>query len=245
MTTEITTLQKTLISMLKENTGKAMCDSGDAYGRHWEQNALVEFEKTDSVNIEGSGKDTYVVDDDSTTLENVCFNVPVYHYLMHDLELDDVCDEFNDLQAKAEANGDNWGDKFYGVYEGAEEFFDDMDKSIGRAWNTYNGETHLSQILQGRDVEINGERYALLQIHQGCDVRGGYTDAKLFKLEWCSEMIDPSPFVGGQVVLPDGTKVDVDSGYNSWCLGKGDSGEDMELPKGTTITLCYEQALYG
>ena len=28
---------------------------------------------------------------------------------------------------------------------------------------------------------MDGEPYLLLQIHGGCDVRGGYTDAKLFK----------------------------------------------------------------
>ena len=34
-------------------------------------------------------------------------------------------------------------------------------------------------------VTINGEEYLLLQIHNGCDVRGGYTDAKLFKCPEC------------------------------------------------------------
>ena len=29
---------------------------------------------------------------------------------------------------------------------------------------------------------INDEEYILIQIHNGADVRGGYTDAKLFKL---------------------------------------------------------------
>jgi hypothetical protein len=34
--------------------------------------------------------------------------------------------------------------------------------------------------LQGSWVEINGDVYLLLQIHGGCDARGGYTNAKLF-----------------------------------------------------------------
>ena len=38
-------------------------------------------------------------------------------------------------------------------------------------------------MLQGTFVKLHGdELYVLLQIHGGADVRGGYTDAKLFKL---------------------------------------------------------------
>ena len=36
--------------------------------------------------------------------------------------------------------------------------------------------------MQGHHLEFGDENYALIQIHQGADVRGGYTDAKLFKL---------------------------------------------------------------
>jgi hypothetical protein len=48
-------------------------------------------------------------------------------------------------------------------------------------FNTYNGESELSQILQGSWIELDGYQYVLLQIHGGCDARGGYTNAKLFK----------------------------------------------------------------
>lgn len=54
-------------------------------------------------------------------------------------------------------------------------------------FNTYNGDSDLSQILQGSWLEINDEQYILIQVHGGCDARGGYTDAKLFKPieDWC------------------------------------------------------------
>ena len=32
----MTKTKQVLIEMLKENTGKALCDSGDACGRHWD-----------------------------------------------------------------------------------------------------------------------------------------------------------------------------------------------------------------
>lgn len=40
--------------------------------------------------------------------------------------------------------------------------------------NTYNGEDMLTQVLQYVAFSVEGERVVLLQVHQGCDVRGGY-----------------------------------------------------------------------
>ena len=48
-------------------------------------------------------------------------------------------------------------------------------------WNTYNWSICFSQVVQGTNlISDNNENYVLIQIHQGADVRGGYTDAKLF-----------------------------------------------------------------
>lgn len=55
------------------------------------------------------------------------------------------------------------------------------DVEIKQTINTYNSDSDLSQILQYSWLTINDEQYLLLQIHGGCDARGGYTDAKLFK----------------------------------------------------------------
>ena len=41
----------------------------------------------------------------------------------------------------------------------------------------------MSQILQGANIIIDEDEYVLIQIHNGADARGGYTDAKLFKCE--------------------------------------------------------------
>jgi len=41
----------------------------------------------------------------------------------------------------------------------------------------------LSQVLQGTIVEHDEYgRYIILQIHNGCDVRGGYTQPRIFRL---------------------------------------------------------------
>ena len=68
---------------------------------------------------------------------------------------------------------------------------------VTRTFNTYNGDSDLSQVLQGSYLEINDEEYIMLQIHGGCDVRGGYTNARLFKhnideAEYLPEYMDQS-----------------------------------------------------
>jgi hypothetical protein len=51
--------------------------------------------------------------------------------------------------------------------------------------NTYNGEDLLSQTIQYVYFEVPelNEAYVVLQIHGGCDVRGGYTAPKVFVLD--------------------------------------------------------------
>jgi hypothetical protein len=46
--------------------------------------------------------------------------------------------------------------------------------------NTYNEENLLSQTLLFNYFELEKEGYVVLQVHGGCDVRGGYTDPQVF-----------------------------------------------------------------
>jgi hypothetical protein len=67
------------------------------------------------------------------------------------------------------------------------------DMNLVHCTNTYNGESSLSQVLQVIGV---GDTYdcdvIALSIHNGADVRGGYTDYKLFRINcesfYCSYM---------------------------------------------------------
>ena len=78
-----------------------------------------------------------------------------------------------------------------------------LGAEFGASFNTYNYASALSQVLQGTYVSINGKDYILLQIHGGCDVRGGYTDAKLFRLSDLTEGYMPLEDVVGVVIKPD------------------------------------------
>ena len=89
-----------------------------------------------------------------------------------------MCDKFNELNTDCLEWG---GDISWGVCQEGADFLELINMESAHQFNTYNGDSDLSQVLQGSWLEMDGEPYLLLQIHGGCDVRGGYTDAKLFK----------------------------------------------------------------
>jgi hypothetical protein len=114
--------------------------------------------------------------------------VSVFHYLS-ELELDHLCDKFNELNTDCK----DWdGDFAWGVSQKGADFLELIGMEIKHEFNTYNGDCDLSQVLQGAWLEdAEGDTYLLLQIHGGCDVRGGYTDAKLFKTQYNETLIHP------------------------------------------------------
>lgn len=178
------TVEQIIFEMLTECTSVALCDSGgvrqadgttkQGYGRNWERNQardLATFQNEPDVMLEF---------DDNGNVES--YTISVFHYLARQLDLDNICEKFN----KINCDVDNWDDdRFYGVSNEAGQFLDNLDK--GEMWaqesfNSYNDESNLSQVIQGTYITINDTPYLVLQIHGGCDVRGGYTNARLFLL---------------------------------------------------------------
>ena len=180
-----------VFSMLTENTGTHMCDSGGDNGRMWQRNAnkcLADFEN--------EPQELYQYDPKYNEIHRT---VSVFHYLTNNLEVDNIAFNFNELNTNAkdwEADCKEDNASLYGVSVNAWEYLTLMmpteeeeyfDVEVQRSWNTYNGDSDLSQILQGANLTINEEHYILIQIHGGADARGGYTDAKLFK---CGDYMD-------------------------------------------------------
>jgi len=65
---------------------------------------------------------------------------------------------------------------------------DDYEPKEVYTTNTYNHECSLDQTLQFITFTVDRQEYCVLQIHGGCDVRGGYTDPVLFEVtgeEYC------------------------------------------------------------
>lgn len=170
MTTTDATADK-LIEMLKENTGKHFLDSGGHYGRNWERNQGIDFEKQPEGCIEfwqHNGE-----------LEIVPM-LDVYHWLEERLDFNPELDK--QYREYVESEGD-------GLHLlSAESFAESIDgkgihgdNSGPITINTYNGEDLLSQIIQFVYwTDEGGDAHILLQIHGGCDTRGGYTDPVAF-----------------------------------------------------------------
>jgi len=177
-------LRQLIYEKLTENTGKHFLDSGGSSNRHWQRNQektiddfMREEEQVFGVGFNNEGK-----------ADELFRAVSVFHYLAGDgsnLELDKISKEFNKLN---ELNDELADCEPYGVGVSAWDYLSEfVDENNINTWNTYNYDSDLSQTLQGANIRlfINGqyEDYVLIQIHGGCDIRGGYTNAMLFKCE--------------------------------------------------------------
>jgi len=185
---KLTKTEKVLVSMLVENTGCDILDSGGAYGRSWQRNQGRAFWEEPETSLSFAVREY----DGETKLEiDVTHNV--YHWLRSRLTYDAKMDRrFQNFARRAE-NKDDYDmqvmDKFMtyleeksgikptGFYGEGEPMSD----------NTYNGEDLLSQTLQYLFFGYDGTYYVLLQIHGGADVRGGYTRPRCFEVSGDSD----------------------------------------------------------
>ena len=175
------TIEQTIANMMTENTGSHMLDSGGANGRNWQRNQGKDLEYFKSL-PSATAEIYYSLNCDDYEI-NPCVNI--FHLLTGGvLELDDLCHQFNAIEVG------QWNSKFSGVDHEGDMFLLDNDFNMTEdqrhhGFNTYNDTLNHSQVMQGHMLERDGSTYVLLQIHGGADVRGGYTDAKLFKLnDW-------------------------------------------------------------
>lgn len=171
---DLTRTQKVLHAMLQENTGSHMLDSGGAYGRAWQQRRKTEdFRKKPQMILE--------VWDQSFTLM-----VDLFHFLDAFLE---VNNDSEDLQAEFEKWTEESEYSGLGALDAFAEYLTELGRDEGdsectehgRTFNTYNFDNMLDGTIQGTWLTVDGEDYLALQIHGGCDVRGGYTDPHIFK----------------------------------------------------------------
>lgn len=178
MNTE-STVKNVIFQMLTENTGSHFLDSGGAYGRNWQRNKGLTLADFESLPDELFTLDSFY--SQGTKKYYIERTVPLFSYLAgpgSNLGLDSFCHRFNSINTR----GDSWAsEKYYGVTSDAERFLDRYGfLEIHRPFNSYNYESDLSQVIQGSWIHRDDNVYLLLQIHGGCDVRGGYTDARLF-----------------------------------------------------------------
>ena len=211
--------------MLKENTGRHFLDSGGAYGRNWERNQTRQF-LTEKAII----TDIYSANNISVTLN-------VFHYLSENLRLDSYTTYLNRLFSafcRRKDNSENWDltnmEEFTREYE-EKGIFEEVTDCV----NTYNYQNILSQVLQYVTFEFKNSKYILLQVHGGCDVRGGYGTPYIF------EISDYDNFIMQQF------DVSASDGVNSWY--SDDSGcnyyPNNSEPDFEDVAICIDGKIYN
>lgn len=169
-----------LAEMMTENTGRHMLDSGNAYGRAWERNAGMTAG-------DFLARPACVVDSDGEiTLDMFNFLNDRLHV---ETRLTSAWEAFD-----SERPDDSWGETLnewldaIGVpAESDGDFYSDARWEF----NTYNFDGALiNGTFQGVKFGLDGETYIALQIHGGCDVRGGYTKYKIFSGDIESLVLD-------------------------------------------------------
>lgn len=149
----------TITEMLLEPVAHSILDSGGISGRAYQKNQSRDFAKEP----QARWHPTYGV------------TVSLWHHLQACLDENIVTERFNSLP-------EGWNGEHYGTTSEQCEFLELIGADVGDAVNSYNWENNFDQVVQYCEVKIAGERYVLLQVHGGADVRGGYTTTKLFHL---------------------------------------------------------------
>ncbi len=204
-----------------------MMDSGGKSGRAWQQNQGRDFDTDSIINISK-------YDDGDVT-----FSLSTYYFLSQVLEITPMSEQLMDEYSKLTKGSEEsyMADMImFGEWlednQGATGLYGDGKPEIS---NSYNHESALDQVIQFLHFQIEHDGYALLQIHGGADVRGGYTAPYLFGIT-----LDPSAIyldMDIDIRFEDGSNIySDDAGYNWYedsdtVIVKGIPGKYEENPK--------------
>ena len=188
-----------LSEMMIEDTGRALCDSGDIYGRGFERNQKCHPSTQPDVEIDYDGE--YFIVNTYKWLASRC------------LSLDKTCEIFNDLNDEGEYADDYIHSKSKEditfacrLREGAREYLQDRMSDYVYEFDTYNSDYCVTDdadlvFLDLYDEDGYTNRYVLISIHLGCDIRGGWGTVRMFRVDEDFAL----PSVSGTLEREDGT----------------------------------------
>lgn len=250
------TTAEVLKEMLVENTGRSILDSGGTpqydehgnytgstggYGRAYERNTLRDFDNEEAAAVEFHVYTGSLRKQSKPELE-VLYAANVYHWLLDRLEYDLEMDE---LFRKFCAESDNtyltdmvdWIEKIAeerGV-EVAGGYYGDCAPE-NAIINTWNHESVLSQDIQFLPFVLDDEPFVLLQIHNGADIRGGYTRPRVFGPGRHCDLDPLYMFTDGSVACDTcDARWYTDDGYH-WYGDNAKDLKDYEIVKAEELT---------
>ncbi len=181
----------------RENTGRALCDSGDYYGRGWEKGVDPDSSPLTSLDVSSWNEDgtpKYTYPDVGATLHTGAF-------------LDENVTIDRELQERFETYAANRPDPRETWEDALEAFFEEEMPgwTVQTMGNVYNEENDFSAmwtwtVLLRDDGDSGDWIYAdegdfivIYRMHTGCDVRGGY-GRPIFSTESVGEYVMPLDF---------------------------------------------------
>lgn len=175
-------------ALLKEEISHFLGDSGGAYGYQYERNRERGY-------LKGLQPVEEYSDGNERTLEVI---IPIYDFLTYNLIKDELTiglekQLFGDLE-KAGIEPESIFEVADFLNSGLASFYIEpsFHQNEIKYINTFNNEEYLSQTLLYCTFSTGNEDYVILSVHNGCDVRSGYTEPQLFKLK------DIEYFITGQ-----------------------------------------------
>ena len=156
----------TFKELARVNTGASFLDSGDAYGRHYENGPIPEDAPLEYASVFSDG-----------TFNMLAINGP--QLLDEHLEIDQRATRHFRLWAALADPRDEYGwvqlgKEYCERMVETDRWKDPEGRNRAFAYNPYNEDNDLDQIYQIVSPGIYAG-VCLVQIHNGCDVRGGYT----------------------------------------------------------------------
>lgn len=194
-------LKKIIIDLMRENTGIHFLDSGGENGRAYQKNQAREIIFGEPLEFE----------------EGYGITIPIQDYMYAHFEIDEFCEAMN-----GEIQGN---DTLYWIEEVYEYLSEKYELTTFRELsNTFNYDNNLSQNFAFKVIELYGEFYCLFQLHNGADIRGGYTKTRVFKIN------DIDYFFSGMLVAYsveiNGTAIDF---YDYWDLERYAEESNLEI----------------
>lgn len=167
--------KRALIAMLQENTGRHMLDSGGAYGRHWERNQKI----PSTIKAWDARPPSYYEADIYSHGLEILVYIDLYHHLERSLTYEPAMTR-GYWQFDAKHPDDTWNETMeaYCKLKGWE--YEHVDFGHGY---TYNEENSLNQDFVWHCIRTDHGEFVFIQIHGGCDARGGFTKPRLFSYD--------------------------------------------------------------
>ena len=224
-----------IIKMLTENTGRHILDSGGSNGRHWQRNQDRDFEAEPQTTSEFS---IYQYKDQQPELD-IQITHNIYHWLTDRLDYSERVDKifrwFCNRKSQANLYWDQNINNFLNNPLGIQRECQSMYGSSPMSGYTYNDQSLLSQDIVFHQFSTDYQDYAIIQIHNGADARGGFTSPRIFECDeslfdycratiYAENTLDPA-----QTIMPFGTSDNShswhsDDGYNFY----GDEHNDLD-----------------